>query len=75
MRICLSVRGVIAHVDLPSGWPAASVIVTLPEALAETARECPSCPDVHASAFVLAIAAQAPPELATSLRDLAAKCD
>lgn len=71
MRIYLSARGVIAHVELPRSWPGRAVLVGLAEALAETTHECPDCPDVPAPAFLLALAEAAPLEVAADLLKIA----
>jgi len=73
MRVYLSVRGVGAIIPLPDGWPAAADLVVLAEALARTTLECPTCPEVPASAFLVALAREAPQDLAARLRDLACR--
>lgn len=73
MRVYLAARGVYGYVDLRGGWPSIAVLAGLAEAMARTTAECPVCPDVPASAFLLALAEPAPPHVAADLLDLAAR--
>jgi hypothetical protein len=72
VRIYFEVRGVMAHVDLAGSWPSVSALTALAEALVRTTRECPSCPDVPASAFLEALAAAVLLEIASDLLKTAA---
>ena len=80
MRVYLAARGVYGFVDFPGGWPGVAggwpsigVLAGLAEGMAEVTRECPTCPDVSATAFLLALAEAAPPDVAAELRELAAR--
>jgi hypothetical protein len=78
MRVYLAAGGVYGFVDFSGGgpgvacgWPSIAVLAGLAEAMAQITCECPNCPDVPVSAFLLALAESAPPDMAADLRDLA----
>ena len=76
MRVHLAAGGVYGYVDFAAGWPGTgggstsiATLAALAEAMAEVTCQCPSCPDVQPRAFLLALAREAPPDLAARLRD------
>jgi len=80
VRVYLSAGGVYGYADFPGRWPGTdgdwpglATLASLAEAMAQTTRECPVCPDVPISAFLRALAESAPPSVARNLRDLAAR--
>lgn len=52
-------------------WPPLDVLVEQAEGGAEAFRRCPTCRDVPVADILLAMAEQAPPDLAAGLRELA----
>jgi hypothetical protein len=61
MRVFLAAGGVYGFVDFACGWPGIAVLAGLAETMAQITGECPNCPDVPVSAFLLALAESARP--------------
>jgi hypothetical protein len=72
VKIWLDAGAVQGRVEFAGGWPGLPELANLAESMAVTVRQCPVCQDVPARRFLLALAEQAPTDLAAGLRELAA---
>lgn len=72
VKIWLDAGTVHGRVEFTDGWPGLPELANLAESMAVTVRRCPVCPDVPTRRFLLALAEQAPADLAAGLRELAA---
>jgi hypothetical protein len=72
VKVYLNAGALYATVEFTGSWPGLPELANLAESLAATVHRCPTCPDVPARRFLLAVAEQAPADLAAGLRELAA---
>ena len=73
MRVYFATYGVHGYVDFAASWPSLGVLACVAQAMSDVTRGCPICPDIPASAFLLALAESAPLEVAADLYGLAAE--
>lgn len=71
VKIYLNAGAVYGSVELTSGWSGLPQLADLAESMAATLRRCPVRQDVPARRFLLALAEEAPADLAVGRRELA----